>query len=308
MQATPGGFHFLEVLSMHDFIELGRNQPVEVGNPSDKKGLNVTGGRIACIQHLFDKFANEILCVSFLFFLTRQFAVRQNLVQKALFLCFIRHGLNSQLSRRRLQRLNTGCPLFLAFTLLAGVVATFITRVEFFRELGLTFGVSDDILQQGVEFIVAIQLGQQIAEPLTRFEQLAKRVHLVNHGDRLKIINMAELQLHIEHVTGFRILVTFCQAIGDAIGNPRINRTQNIVKIIAVDFDELAIPNLRKRLFRLTGKIRHDPDDERQFLHQDRVADFHIIGDLDTRRPNPTQFMLYTFAHAEAPSCGLITW
>ena len=40
------------------------------------------------------------------------------------------------------------------------------------------------------------------------------------------------------------------------------------------------------------GEIAQNAHDEREFLEFDRVADFHVVGDVDARRADPIQFVL----------------
>src|SRR5215470_11134103 len=58
--------------------------------------------------------------------------------------------------------------------------------------------VVDDLLEEGVQGVVAIQLGEQVRQTLARFVKLAQWRHLLQNVDRMKVVHVAELQFDIE--------------------------------------------------------------------------------------------------------------
>src|SRR5215471_434950 len=85
----------------------------------------------------------------------------------------------------------------------------------------------------------------------------------------------------------------------------RLHALQNRVEVVRSDFDELAVFEARKRIYRLTGEIPQNSHHEWQLLHFDGVAHFHVVGDLYAWRPNPVEFVLCTcFGHFATPRCA----
>ena len=70
---------------------------------------------------------------------------------------------------------------------------------------------------------------------------------------------------------------------------------ENLIEVVGIDLDELAVLEARQRLFRLAREVAENAHHEGQFLHFDRVADLHVVGDVDARRPNPIELMLCAF-------------
>jgi hypothetical protein len=51
------------------------------------------------------------------------------------------------------------------------------------------------------------------------------------------------------------------------------------------------------RLCGLARQVGHDADDEGQLLHDDGVADFHVVSDLDAWGSDAVEFVLCAFWH-----------
>src|ERR1700761_3782984 len=56
------------------------------------------------------------------------------------------------------------------------------------------FAALDDAVEHRVEFIVAVELGEQIAQLLARFEQLRETRHLVDEVLGMEVFELAEVQ------------------------------------------------------------------------------------------------------------------
>src|SRR4051794_36492604 len=52
---------------------------------------------------------------------------------------------------------------------------------QLLAQLALRLGVLDDLAQQRVEFVVAVELGQQVTQTLARLEQPVQRRNLLDH-------------------------------------------------------------------------------------------------------------------------------
>src|SRR3954447_1370095 len=62
----------------------------------------------------------------------------------------------------------------------------------------LGFGVVDDLLQQGVQLVVAVQLGEQVHQLLAGVEQPAQGLDLFDHLDRAEVVDVAEIELDVQ--------------------------------------------------------------------------------------------------------------
>src|ERR1700753_4063937 len=74
-------------------------------------------------------------------------------------------------------------------------------RVAGFRpalDLLQFFAALDDAVEHRVEFIVAVELGEQIAQLLARFEQLRETRHLVDEVLGMEVFELAEGQFDFE--------------------------------------------------------------------------------------------------------------
>src|SRR5215475_15605887 len=102
----------------------------------------------------------------------------------------------------------------------------------------------------------------------------------------------------------------FAQLVRHAQDKARLHSEQHLIEVVTVNMHELAVPDGRQILGWLTREIAHHADDERQFFHHHRPADLDIVGDVDSRRPNAANLLLYAlFFHMWLPfrrrSCKL---
>src|SRR5689334_23682428 len=56
-----------------------------------------------------------------------------------------------------------------------------------------SLGVGNDVTQQLVQIIVAVEFGQQVAQTLASFEQTPQRSDLLDHLDRVEVIDVFEV-------------------------------------------------------------------------------------------------------------------
>src|SRR5205823_6135755 len=61
-------------------------------------------------------------------------------------------------------------------------------------------GVLDHVLQEGVERVVAVELGEQVGEPRARLEELPERLDLLEDVDRGEVVEVRERQLDVHLV------------------------------------------------------------------------------------------------------------
>src|SRR5512146_2087596 len=133
-------------------------------------------------------------------------------------------------------------------------------------------------LQDLLELVVALQAAPKIGELLSKFQQLPQWLHLLRDTVGGEVVQVLELELHAE------LAPVFFQLVVDFDRQARLHALQNVVEVVGCDLDELSILEPRKRLGGVTAEVSEHAHDERQLLHLDRVADFHIVGDVDARR------------------------
>src|SRR5687768_3755024 len=67
-----------------------------------------------------------------------------------------------------------------------------------FLDLLLALGVRGDVLEQDVQVVVAVELGQQVVEALAGFEQLAQRLDLLDQALGAQVVQAAEAELDVQ--------------------------------------------------------------------------------------------------------------
>ena len=65
---------------------------------------------------------------------------------------------------------------------------------------------------------------------------------------------------------------------------------QDAVEVVRIHFHEFPVLQLGQRTFGLTREITRTPI-TMEFLELDRVAHFHVVGDVHARRAHPVEFM-----------------
>src|SRR5580693_3150623 len=163
-----------------------------------------------------------------------------------------------------------------------------------FLDLLLALGVGGHVLQQGVEVVVAVELREQVVQALARLEQLAQRLELLHDALGTQILDFPEVELDAELA---RVL-PFLELVVDVEGQARSDRAHDLVEVVAVELDELALLERRQRLLGLAREVGQDAHDERQLLHLDRAAELDIVGDLNARRPHAAQLFLGALGHS----------
>src|SRR5687767_13154701 len=121
------------------------------------------------------------------------------------------------------------------------------------------FRAAHRIQQRLFQLVVALQAAAQIREPGAQIEQLAERLHLPRHVLRLEIVHALELQIDFQI---WRVWI-FAQLVLDIEAQMRLHAFEHRIEIIRGDFHELAIFQLRQRLFRLPSEVAQYSHDER---------------------------------------------
>src|ERR1051325_3824725 len=144
------------------------------------------------------------------------------------------------------------------------------------------FCVADGVKQEFFQLVIALQAAAEIRETLTEIEEFLERFDLASYVFRLEVFHALAIQIDLE--IGRIGLVA--QFVFDGESQMRLHPLENGIEVVGIDFDELAVFQLRKRFGGLAGEISQDAHDKRQFLQFDGTASFHIIGNMDTRGPD----------------------
>src|SRR5437588_3904900 len=152
-------------------------------------------------------------------------------------------------------------------------------------------GVLHHVLQQGVERVVAVELGEEVCESRARLEELPQRLNLLEDVDRAEVVEIRERQLDVH------LLAIARKAVVRAQGEARADGLHDVVEVVAVYLDVLALLQRRQRLCRLARQVGHDADDEGQLLHHDCVAYLHVVCDLNAWGSDAVEFVLCAFWH-----------
>ena len=165
------------------------------------------------------------------------------------------------------------------------------STLEIVRELLERVGVLQDLLDQAFQFLGAVDLGQQVAEFVAGFQQLAQRLDLLDDVGGIEVVQRAELQLdgHLAAVALQRVFHLQVQA--------RRHPRHDLVEVVAVDLDELAVLQGLQRLGRVAREIAQNADDEGKLLLHDRPLGFHFVSDVHARRAHPLQLFVDAFCH-----------
>ena len=71
----------------------------------------------------------------------------------------------------------------------------------------------------------------------------------------------------------------------------------DVVEVVAVDLDELAVLERLQGLGRVAGEIAHDPHHEGELFLDHRALRLHIVGDVDPRLSHAFQLLVDTLSH-----------
>ncbi len=124
----------------------------------------------------------------------------------------------------------------------------------------------------------AVDLGQQVAELVASLQQLPQRLDLLDDVGRLEVFHRVELQLHGQFAA------VALERVLDAHVQPGRHPRHDLVEVVAVDLDELAVLERLERLGRIAGEIAQHAHDEGQFFHDHGPFGFHFVGDVDPGR------------------------
>ena len=115
------------------------------------------------------------------------------------------------------------------------------------------FGVGHHVLQQLVEVVVAVELGQQVAQALARLEQATQRDHLLHQVDRVEVLYVVEAQLDVQ------LAVVAADGVVDLQGGAGRDGGEDLVEVVAVDVDETPFDQLRRRVSGLPERSARMP-------------------------------------------------
>ena len=144
------------------------------------------------------------------------------------------------------------------------------------------------------QLLGAIHLAHEVAQLGAGLQQRAQRRDLLRDAGRLEILDRIELEIdgHFAAVLG--------KLVVDAHLQPRGHPGHDIVEIIPVDLDELAIGQRAERLRRIAGEVAHDADDERKLAQHFGTFGLDLVGDVHPRLTDAIELVVDTRTHGLA--------
>src|SRR5882724_12541078 len=137
---------------------------------------------------------------------------------------------------------------------------------------------------------LAVHIALEIRQLRSCFEKPCDCGNLLCNGRRLEIRHFVKAELDAQFLSG--ILAEF---VSYSEVDARLDRGHSRIQVVHVEFKEFAIDDFGLLLTgRVAGEVGHDAHDEWDldfFLGIRRI----FVGDVDARRPNPTNEFLTTF-------------
>src|SRR5579883_506241 len=164
-----------------------------------------------------------------------------------------------------------------------------VCALHFQLQLLHFFFALDGFEQNIVQFFFALETAAQIGQLGAQLQHLTQRLHLAGYVFRLEIVHALKMQVHPD-APGIRILAQF---VLDEVRQMRLHAGQHAVEVIESDLHKFAIFQTSQRLFRLAGEIAKNAHYKRQFLQFDGIANFYVVGDLNSGRADPLQLLVY---------------
>jgi hypothetical protein len=151
--------------------------------------------------------------------------------------------------------------------------------------------LGDQLLGAGL----SIHVGEQIRKLRTRLEQLVQGIDLARHRGRREIVHAVERDIDAE-------VALARQGVRNLEGDARLHRFEPIVEVVDVDLEGLALGHRRKWLGRIARQVRHHSHHERQLDLLFGTVHFHVVFNLNPRRPVALYELLTAFlGHAIPP-------
>ena len=144
------------------------------------------------------------------------------------------------------------------------------------------------------QFVGAIHLAHEVAQLGAGLQQCPQRRDLLRDAGRLEVLDRIELEIdgHFAAVLGKLVVDAHLQARG--------HPGHDVVEIVPVDLDELAIGQRAQRLRRIAGEIAHDADDERQLAQHFGAFGLDLVGDVHPRLADAIELVVDTGTHGLA--------
>ena len=96
------------------------------------------------------------------------------------------------------------------------------------------FGVLNNVAEQGVELVIAVELAQQIAQLLAGFEQTGQARHLLDDCFGVEMFKLCEIEFD------FQIAFTF-ESVGHLIVQAGGYLAHDFFEIVTIDFNETTV-------------------------------------------------------------------
>src|SRR5262245_46770267 len=129
----------------------------------------------------------------------------------------------------------SGLLLLMGFLFVLVLFRLRLVQAQRIRQLLLGVRILHHALEQLLEAIVAVGLGQQVPELLARVDELTERLDLLHHVVRLEVLEAVEPQLdvHLPFLVGQLVVHTHRQ--------PRCHSREYLIEVVAIDLDDLPI-------------------------------------------------------------------
>ena len=208
---------------MHDFVQLDREQMIDLRDARVDHRLGVARHRHRAFEHLGDELLDQILAA----------LLRCRVASEAAFL---------RRSGRAGSTSSVVCPAACArsFLRFSHWTLPFVFGLNSPFNLFELVGVAHRVVQQLVQFVVALQAAAQIGQLGAQVEQFLQRLDLLRHLFGLEVVQALEVQVHLELA---RIGV-IAELVFDREGQVRLHALQHAVEVVGIDFDKLPVLQL----------------------------------------------------------------
>src|SRR5207253_7012633 len=113
-----------------------------------------------------------------------------------------------------------------------------------------SIAVGDNFLEEFVQLVVAVELAEEIDQPLPGFKKLLQRRDLLDDVRGIEVIHVSKLQLDVD------LAAIVGQLVIDAESCPGSDRSKNIVQVISINLNEFPVFHFREGLGGLPREIR----------------------------------------------------
>src|SRR2546423_1284046 len=130
--------------------------------------------------------------------------------------------------------------------------------------------VIQNLLQHFFELVVSIKAATEIRELSAQLNQLSQRLNLLHHILRLKILHGRETKFDAN------LGIVVGELVIDLEGETRFHLGEDLVEVITVDLDKLAVFDCEQRFIGLSRKVSENADNKWQLFLFNGAARFYV--------------------------------